>query len=309
MKKFEQPSYTIKELNVENTYGQFVIEPLERGFGTTLGNALRRVLLSSLPGASVYSFEISGVSHEFSPLEGVEEDVTAFMLNLKDLVLKIDDAENVTKDLKIDVLGPCEITGADIECPLGVEVVNKDVHIANVAKGGRFNAVLHAKNSRGYVTAENNVLAHGSNVIGRIYTDSKYSPVEKVSYEIENTRVGQDASYDRLIIDITTNGGLKPQEAIALASHILIAHLEPLVELETATKAVEVMTVTEVVSVNEWLDKPIDDLGLPPRCLNGLRRANIALVSELCALTEDEASKIRSLGKKSVKEIKDKIGS
>ncbi len=307
MKKFEQPKYKIVELKDEENYGKFVIEPLERGFGTTIGNALRRVLLSSLPGASVYSVAITGARHEFSALDGVEEDITSIILNLKDLVLTIDDAENVTKDLHIDVIGPCEITGADIECPLGVDVVNKDLHIATLAKGGKFNATLHAKNSRGYVTSENNSVLEDTGEASVIYTDSKYSPVTKVAYTIDSTRVGQDASYDKLTVEIWTNGGLKPQEAIALAAHILVAHLQPIEALETQVVEVEVMKETVEENVNEWLNRPIEDLALSARAYNGLKRANFALISDICAVTEEDLNKVRNLGKKSTLEIKNAL--
>lgn len=306
MKKFEKPKSNIIN-NSNDKYGKFEIEPLERGFGTTLGNALRRVLLSSLPGASVFSVEIDGARHEFAALDGIEEDVTSIILNLKGLVLTIDAPENETVDLKINVKGPCEITGADIECPLGVEVLSKDLHIANVAAGGEFNATLHARNGRGYVTAENNSNLSNNNTVGVIYTDSKYSPVENVAYNTELTRVGNDVIHEKLTIEVWTNGGIKPQEAISLAAHILIAHLNPIVELETKTADQQVMTETKEEEKNEFLDRPIEDLNLSIRSLNGLKRANYALISEITDHTEEEMSKIRNLGKKSIKEIKEKL--
>lgn len=314
MKKFEQPQYKIKDLVADAHFGQFVFGPLERGFGTTLGNALRRILLSSLPGASIYAIEVDGARHEFAALEGVVEDITSIILNLKDLVLKVDDEETGMVELKINVRvpndssNPYEVTGADIECPLGVEVINKDCHICEVAVGGEFNAILRARNSRGYITAENNALISVNQAPGLIYTDSKYSPVEKVSFSIDPTRVGQDASYELLTIDVTTNGSIKPQEAIAMAAHILIAHLEPILALaDQETVSFEVMTHTEEVQVNEFLDKPIADLNLTQRSENGLRRANIALVSDICNKTKEEISHIRNLGKKSVDEIAAKL--
>jgi len=308
MKKFEQPKYKITEVNSDSSYGKFTIEPLERGFGTTLGNALRRVLLSSLPGASVYSVEIEGAQHEFAALDGIEEDVTSIILNLKSLVLKIDGEENVTEDLKINVKGPCEITGEDIECGLNVEIVNKDLHIATVASGAEFNAVLHARNSRGYVTAENNAASAPNQIVGVIYTDSKYSPVERVSYTVEPTRVGQDATYDKLEMEIWTNGGMKPQQAIAYAAHILVAHLSPIVDLEDATvNDVEVMSETKEEVANEHLNESIDEVGFTKRSRNGLKRANIFFISDLIQRTEEDLSKCRNLGKKSIKEIKDTL--
>lgn len=307
MKRFEKPSYTINDLSEATNYGKFVIEPLERGFGITLGNALRRVLLSSLPGASIYSVQIERARHEFSALDGVEEDVTAIVLNLKDLVLTIDDEANVSKELTIDVKGPKEVTGADINCPAGVTIINPTLHICNVAEGGNFVARLNARNGRGYVTAENNK-SRGF-AVGTIPTDSKYSPVTKVAFEIEPTRVGHDASYERLIVEVWTNGGLKPQEAIALAAHILVAHLEPIVDLGTQTINVDVMTETVKEEENKFQSMTIEELELSVRSYNCLKRANITTVEELTQKTEDEMIKVRNLGKKSLKEVKDVLQS
>lgn len=303
MKKFEKPNYTISKLCEESNYGKFVIEPLERGFGTTLGNALRRVLLSSLPGASVYAVEIEGVRHEFSALDYVEEDVTNIILNLKDLVLVIDDEADVTKKLTIDVQGPCEITGADINCPAGVEIVSKDLHIASVAEGGSFKATLFAKNSRGFVTAEGNKSSRFS--VGIIPTDSKYSPINKVAYDIESTRVGHDASYDKLNIEIWTNGGITPQAAIALAAKILVAHLELVIELSSAAKLTDIMAEAVEEQTNKYQNMTIEDLELSVRSYNCLKRAGIQTVEELTQKTEEDMMKVRNLGKKSLKEVKE----
>lgn len=303
MKKFEKPNYTISKLCEESNYGKFVIEPLERGFGTTLGNALRRVLLSSLPGASVYAVEIEGVRHEFSALDYVEEDVTNIILNLKDLVLVIDDEADVTKKLTIDVQGPCEITGADINCPAGVEVISKDLHIASVAEGGSFKAILYVKNSRGFVTAEGNKSSRFS--VGVIPTDSKYSPINKVSYDIESTRVGHDASYDKLNIEIWTNGGISPQESIALAAKILVSHLELVIELSSAAKYTDIMAEAVEEPTNKYQNMTIEDLELSVRSYNCLKRAGIQTVEELTQKTEEDMMKVRNLGKKSLKEVKE----
>jgi len=307
MKRFEKPSYTIADLSQNDNQGTFVIEPLERGFGTTLGNALRRVLLSSLPGASIYSVEIEKARHEFSALDGVEEDVTAIILNLKDLVLTIDDEAMVSKELTIEVNEAREVTGADIVCPAGVEVINPELHICTVAEGGRFAAKLNARNGRGYVTAENNKSPYFS--VGVIPTDSKYSPVTQVAYEIEQTRVGHDASYERLIMKITTNGGMKSQEAIALAARILMAHLEPILDLADQTKSVDVMTETVEEEENKYQNMTIEELDLSVRSYNCLKRANIQTVEELTQKTEEEMMKVRNLGKKSLKEVKDVLAS
>ena len=304
MKKFEKPNYLINKLCEENNYGKFVIEPLERGFGTTLGNALRRVLLSSLPGASVYAVEIEGVRHEFSALEYVQEDVTNIILNLKDLVLTIDDEAEVTKRCTIDVVGPCEITGASINCPAGVEVVSKDLHIASVAEGGTFKATLLVKNGRGFVTAEVNK-ANSHFPVGTIPTDSKFSPINKVAYVIDSTRVGHDASYDKLTMEIWTNGGITPQEAIALAAKILVAHLELVVELSTKAKATDIMAEVVEEPTNKYQNMTIEDLELSVRSYNCLKRAGIQTVEELTQKTEEDMMKVRNLGKKSLKEVKE----
>lgn len=307
MKRFEKPNYTITNLSEATNYGRFVIEPLERGFGTTLGNALRRVLLSSLPGAAIFSVEIEKVRHEFSAIDGIEEDVTAIVLNLKDLVLTIDDEAGVTKKLTIEVEGPHKVTGADVACPAGVEVVNKDLHICNVAEGVRFAAVLSARNGRGYVTAENNKTQGFS--VGIIPTDSMYTPVTKVAYEIEPTRVGHDASYERLIIEVWTNGGVAPQEAMAIAARILIAHLDPIVDLASQARMLEVLQEPVYEEENLYQNKTIEELELSVRSLNCLKRAKITTVEELTQKTEEEMMKIRNLGKKSLKEVKDVLQS
>lgn len=307
MKKFEKPDYKIVALDESSNYAKFVIEPLERGFGTTLGNTLRRVLLSSLPGASVYAVEIQGARHEFSALNGIEEDVTSIVLNLKDLVLEINDEAGVAKKLTIEVEGPCEVTGKDIQCPTGVEVVSKDLHIATVAEGGKFSATLHARNGRGFVTAEQNKTKRVN--IGLIPTDSKYSPIVKVGYEIESTRVGRDASYERLIFDVTTNGGMTPQAAIGLAAKILVAHLELFVELSTQATLTEIMVSTVMEKESKFPNMTIEDLDLTVRSYNCLKRAGIQTVEELTQKTEEEMMKVRNLGKKSLKEVKEVLQS
>ena len=308
MKMFEKPDAKITKLEESNNYARFVIEPLERGFGTTLGNALRRVLLSSLQGASVYAVEIEGARHEFSALNGTEEDVTAIVLNLKDLVLQINDEAGVTKKLIIDVTGPCEVTGKDIQCPTGVEVVAKNLHIATVAEGGKFHATLHARNGRGFVIAEPKKTKHVN--IGLIPTDSKYSPIVKVSYEIEATRVGRDASYDRLIMDVSTNGGMTPQAAIGLAAKILSAHLDLFVSLSEQAKLTEIMVTTVAEKESKIPNLKIEDLpDLSVRSYNCLKRAGIETLDELTQKTEEEMMKVRNLGKKSLKEVKEVLQS
>ena len=307
MKKFNKPNYKIVELSDVANYGKFIIEPLERGFGTTLGNALRRVLLSSLPGASIYQLEIENARHEFSSLEGVEEDITGIVLNLKGLVLKIDDDDGVSKKLEIHVKGPKEITGADIQCPSDVEIVSKNLHIATVAQGGEFNATLYARNGRGYVTAEQNKSSRFH--VGVIPTDSSYSPIERVSYEVDSTRVGHDASFDKLSLEIWTNGEIAPNTALALAAKVLTSHLDLIVELSAQAKSTDVMSESVDEPMNKYQNMTIEDLELSVRSYNCLKRAGISTVDELTQKTEEEMMKVRNLGKKSLKEVKEVLQS
>lgn len=212
MKKFEKPEFNIATYDVETNVGKFSIEPLERGFGTTLGNALRRVLLSSLPGASVFAIEVEGARHEFSSLDGIKEDVTEIILNLKQLVLKIDEDSEATHKLYVDIKGPAVVKAGDIQCPAGVKVINEDLVLANLNEEGHLVMTIYARNGRGYVTAEGN--KNKNFPIGMIPTDSNYSPITKVQYDVQASRVGQKTSYDRLDMEITTNGSMLPQEAI-----------------------------------------------------------------------------------------------
>ena len=248
MRKFEKPKIIPSNEVNEANYLRVAIEPLEKGFGTTLGNALRRVLLSSIPGASVYAIEVEGARHEFSSLDGVREDVTAIVLNLKDLILKIDDEDNVKKELKISVKGPKVVTAADIVCPGDVEIVNPDLYLATVSAGGTLNMTIYARNGRGYVTAEGNKSRNFP--IGMIPTDSNYSPVTKVAYDIEPTRMVQNGSYEKLNVSVWTNGGMSPNEAVAVASKILNEHLSLLSDLTNLDKYESVLqeTIAPVVS-------------------------------------------------------------
>ena len=305
MKKFEKPEFKIAEYNADTHYGHFVIEPLERGFGTTLGNALRRVLLSSLPGASVYAIEVEGARHEFSSLEGVEEDVTSIVLNLKDLVLKIDDETESSYKLTLCVTEAKEVTAGDIVCPTGVEIINKDLVIAHVNEGGRLVMTIHARNGRGYVTAEGN--NDESFPIGVIPTDSNYSPITKCSCVVENTRVGHNNNYDKLEMEIWTNGSMQAHEAIALAAKILVTHFELFVELSEKAKSQDILAETVEEPKNKYQDMTIEELDLSVRSYNCLKRANIATVIELTQKTEEDMMKVRNLGKKSLKEVKEKL--
>lgn len=303
MKQFERTNFSIEEHNSDTSYAKFNIEPLERGFGTTLGNALRRVLLSSLPGASTYAIQVEGVHHEFSVIEGVVEDVTSIILNLKDLVFSIDGDDEVV--LTIDKKGEGPVLASDILAPAGVEIVNGDLVIANLAAGGHLQMDIYARNGRGYVQSDIN--KKELKQIGMIPTDSNYSPVERVSYSVEPTRVGENEKYDCLIMEIATNGSKTCQEVLAIAAKILMEHLNLFVELNDLALETQVMAEEEEDTSHKVLDMPIEDLDLSVRSYNCLKRANIQTVQELISRTEDDMNKIRNLGKKSLKEIKEKI--
>lgn len=307
MEKFEKPNFKIAEYSESGNYGKFDVEPLERGFGNTLGNALRRVLLSSLPGTSVYAIEIEKARHEFSALEGVQEDVTAIILNLKGLVLTSNVEDGMSQKVMIDIAGPAIVTGADIKCPFGVEVVSKDLYIATVAEGGTFRATLHIRNGRGYVTAEQN--KSNRFTVGVIPTDSNYSPITKVSYEVEPTRVGHDTSYEKLTFQVWTNGAMPPQSAMALAARILCEHFVLFTNLDELVKESDIMSESRQETANKYQNMTIEDLELSVRSYNCLKRAGIQNVDELTQKTEEEMIKVRNLGKKSLKEVKEVLTS
>ena len=304
---FERFGVTQADYDGNENYGRFVIEPLERGFGLTLGNALRRVLLSALPGASVYAIEVEGAQHEFSALPGVEEDVTTIILNLKDLVLKIDENDDGFKRLEVKVEGPKVVTGADIVCPTGVEVINKDVVLAHVTEEGSLKMVLHARNGRGYVTGEQNKVLHPNFPVGVIATDSNYSPVKKANYIVDNTRVGHDSKFDKLTLEVWTNGSILPQEAVVWASKLLIEHLNKFMNLAEITQDINIEKEEVKVEENKYENITIEDLDLSVRSYNCLKRAGISTVYELTEKSEDDMMKVKNLGKKSLKEIKEKL--
>ena len=305
---FERFGITQADFDANENYGRFVIEPLERGFGLTLGNALRRVLLSSLPGASVYAIEVEGAQHEFSALPGVEEDVTSIILNLKDLVLKIDTEDTANKRLEINVEGEHVVTGADIVCPTGVEVINKDVVLAHVTSEGKLHVVLHARNGRGFVTGEQNKNLHNFEV-GVIATDSNYSPVKKANYVVDNTRVGHDSKFDKLTLEVWTNGSILPQEAVVWAAKLLIEHLNKFLNLAEIAQDINIEKEEVVHEENKYENITIEDLDLSVRSYNCLKRAAISTVLELTEKSEDDMMKVKNLGKKSLKEIKEKLAS
>ena len=308
MQKFERAHFEVKEYVESDNYGKFVLEPLERGFGITLGNALRRVLISSLPGAAVFSIKADGVYHEFTTIPGVREDVAMMILNIKDLVMKIDDDEIYT--LKISAKGPCTVTAGDIICPESVEILNKDLVIAHVEKGGVLEVELKAKNGRGYVSSDANkqIFQGSSTSIGTVFTDSIYTPIEKVAYDVEPTRVGQDAKYDRLVMEIYTDGSITPQMAISLASKILIDHLDIITNVREEVNGMEsIMKENNNEVTHREQSMMIEDLDLSVRSYNCLKRAGIQTVDELTQKTEEEMMRVRNLGKKSMKEVKEKI--
>lgn len=275
MQKFERAHFEVKEYDESQHYGKFVFEPLERGFGTTIGNALRRVLLSSLPGAAVFSIKVDGVYHEFTSIPGIVEDVTAIILNIKTLVMSIQDDEIYT--LRISKQGPGAVTGADIICPEGVEVISKDLHICTLEEGGMLEMELQARIGRGYVSADTNKQLYQTpnQPLGIIYTDSIYTPIEKVSYNVEPTRVGQDAHYDKVALEIWTDSSLSPAEAVALASKILIDHLELLTNVHEAVNDMEsVMKEAQGEVQNKGLVMMIEDLDLSVRSYNCLKRTD-----------------------------------
>lgn len=308
MQKFERAHFEVKEYDESKHYGKFVFEPLERGFGTTIGNALRRVLLSSLPGAAVFSIKVDGVYHEFTSIPGIVEDVTTMILNIKTLVMKIQDDEIYT--LRISKQGPGEVTGADIYCPEGVEVLSKDLHICTLEEGGMLEMELQARVGRGYVNADTNKQLYQTpnQPLGIIYTDSIYTPIEKVSYSVDPTRVGQNANYDKVTLEVWSDSSISPAESLALSAKILIDHLELLTNVDEAVNDMEsVMKEAQGEVQNKGLVMMIEDLDLSVRSYNCLKRAGIQTVEELTQRTEDEMMRVRNLGKKSLKEVKDKL--
>ncbi|MFJ6290732.1 DNA-directed RNA polymerase subunit alpha [Bacillus thuringiensis] len=303
MIEIEKPKIETVELNEDAKYGKFVIEPLERGYGTTLGNYLRRILLSSLPGAAVTAIQIDGVLHEFSTVEGVVEDVTTIILNLKKLALKIYSEEE--KTLEIDVQGEGIVTAADITHDSDVEILNPDLHIATLAKDAHFRVRLTAKRGRGYTPADAN--KSEDQPIGVIPIDSIYTPVSRVTYQVEKTRVGQVANYDKLTLDVWTDGSIGPKEAISLGAKILTEHLNIFVGLTDEAQNAEIMVEKEEDQKEKVLEMTIEELDLSVRSYNCLKRAGINTVQELANKTEEDMMKVRNLGRKSLEEVKHKL--
>lgn len=306
MLKFEKPEYKVKEYVRDNFYGKFEIEPLERGFGTTLGNALRRVMLSSLPGDAITSIKIDGVAHEFQKIDGVIEDVTAIVLNIKSIVIK-NHSDDYSKILRIskNVAGP--VTAGDIEKDADIEVMNPELVICNLVAGGKINIEMTVNNGRGFTPAAVNKANMDKNVAGVIAIDSNYSPIEVVKYEVLDTRVGQDETYDKLVMEITTDGSMTPEEAMALGAKILIEHFTIISDLNSISNIANIMQEKKIDTMTKTLETPIEEVEFSVRAYNCLKRAGIHTVQDLVNKKEVEVTKIRNLGKKSLKEVLDKV--
>ena len=305
MIEFEKPNYKITDYVESNFYGKFEIEPLERGFGTTLGNALRRVMLSSLPGSAISSVKIEGALHEFQTIEGVVEDVTTIILNLKKVVVK--NYSNEMKTIRINVNQEGPVTAGDIDHDSDIEILNPDLVIANVARGGSLVMEMTVSNGRGYVRSEDNKKLLDIRKVGVIAVDSLFSPIERVSYEIESARVGQDESYDKLVLQVWTNGSIRPEEAIALASRILIEHFNILTNLSNIADMTGMMIEKTEDPKVKALETTIEDIDFSVRAYNCLKRAGIHTLQDLVNKSENDMMKIRNLGKKSLKEVLDKV--
>ncbi|MEG0773129.1 DNA-directed RNA polymerase subunit alpha [Clostridium sp.] len=303
MLEIEKPKIECVETAENGTYGKFVIEPLERGYGITLGNALRRILLSSLPGVAANSIKIDGVLHEFSTIHGVKEDVAELILNVKGLALKM--TGEGSRTIYIDAQGPGEVTGADIRTDGDVEVVDKDIHIATLDDDARLYMELNVNKGRGYVSQSKNKTE--DKPIATIPVDSIYTPVKRVNYTVENTRVGQITDYDKLTIEIWTNGTIRPDEAIGLSAKILIEHFKLFMTLTDHADNVEIMVEKEEDKKEKVLEMTIEELDLSVRSFNCLKRAGINTVQELTERSMDDMMKVRNLGKKSLEEVEQKL--
>jgi len=301
--EIEKPKIECVELSEDNRYGKFVVDPLERGYGITLGNSLRRILLSSLPGAAVNSIKIDGVLHEFSTIPGVVEDVTEIILNIKELALKLHGQG--PKVVYIDAEGEGPVTAADIKTDADVEILNPDLHIATLNGESRFYMELVLSTGRGYVPAEKN--KQPGQPIGIIPVDSIYTPVRKVNYTVENTRVGQITDYDKLTLEVWTNGSIKPDEAISLGAKILSEHLNLFIDLSDQAKHTEIMVEKEETKKEKVLEMTIEELDLSVRSYNCLKRAGINTVEDLTNRTEEDMMKVRNLGRKSLEEVLQKL--
>ena len=314
MIEIEKPNITTVDLSEDGTIGKFIVEPLERGFGTTLGNSLRRIMLSSLPGYAVTNIKIDGVLHEFSTVPGVKEDVTEIVLNVKGIIAKLHC--NAPKTVIIDVVGAQEVTAGDIKVDTDIDILNPNHHIATVGDGDRLYMELTFDRGRGYVSQERNkqldAQMRGSNIsapIGTIFTDSIYTPVYNVSYAVENTRVGNITDFDKLTLEVETNGTISAKEAISFGAKILNEHLNLFVDLSDEARNVEIMVEREETKKEKVLEMTIEELDMSVRSFNCLKRAGIDTVEDLINRTEEDMIKVRNLGKKSLEEVIQKLHS
>ena len=306
MIEMEKPRVECVEKSEDGKYARFEVEPLERGYGMTLGNSLRRVLLSSLPGAATTSVKIDGVLHEFSTIPGVKEDVTEIILNVKRIIAKIYSDTPVV--VTVDASGECEVCARDIKCPESVEIINGDLHIATLSEGAKLVMEITMQKGRGYVTSEKNK-ENMQNVIGVIPVDSVYSPIDKVNYEVTNTRVGQVTDYDKLTIEIFADGTIAPEEALSLSAKILNDHMNLFIDLAEGVKGKDIMVEKEDNKKNKVLELTIEELDLSVRSFNCLKRAGINTVEDLVSKSEGEMMRVRNLGKKSLEEVVSKLDS
>ena len=304
MLEMEKPRIECVEKDSDNNYGKFVIEPLERGYGTTLGNSLRRVLLSSLPGAAVTSIKIDGILHEFSTIPNVLEDTTEIILNIKKLILKYDSHE--PKILRLEQQGKKNVTAADIVRDAEVEILNPDLHIATLDKGARLEMEMTVERGRGYVSADQQA-NKTEEIVGLIPIDSVFTPVNRVNYTVDMARVGKRTDYDKLTLEVWTNGSIAPEEAISLSAQIIIEYLKLFTEIDDTYAEVEILVEKEEEKKDKVLEITIEELELSVRASNGLKRANINTLGDLIQKTREEMSKIRNLGQKSLEEIENKL--
>ena len=302
MIEIEKPTIT-KEISDDGKYGKFILKPLERGYGTTLGNSMRRILLSSLPGAAVTSVKIEGILHEFSTIPGVKEDVTEIILNLKRLAIKMYGDEEKLAFLRVK--GPCEVTAADIETDADVEICNPEIHIATLEEGAELDMEMTVAKGRGYVPADQNKKDNAP--VQVIPIDSIYTPVRKVNFTVENTRVGQVTDYDRLVLEIWTDGSITPEECVSIGAKIMEEHLRTFIELDDSADNMEIMVEKDEDQKESALEMTTEELELSVRSYNCLKRANINTVQELTEKTEEDMMKFRNLGKKSLEEVKKKL--
>jgi len=308
MIKFETPKFEINKADVTETYCKFSIAPLQKGFGVTIGNALRRVMLSSIQGLAVYAIEVEGASHEYTPLPGVSEDLTQIVLQIKKIVLADQSSDdNADYVLKLEVKGEKEVKAGDIVCPDMVSVVNKDLVLCHLVSGGHIKMVLRARKGRGFVTAEEN--KNSSWPIGTIAVDSNYSPIEKVELDVNPFRVGHNANFEELVVSVNTDGSMSANDSIALAAKILEEHFKLFGNLNDAVKNAEVMAVSKEKTENKFNSMSLEDLDLSVRSYNCLKRNGLKTVQDLCNMKESELMTVRNLGKKSYKEILDKLAS